>query len=132
MGFASDIMDLLSTGGFTAASMFGGDLPERPATALCITQTPRQGSQHTFGSTVGAPPLEYLGFQLRARSTDYAGAETVMTAAHAKLDGLRDRAINGKRYHFIAGSSSPYYLGLDEEKRPIFACNYDVKRSLST
>lgn len=132
MGFAADILDLLSTGGFTAASAFGGDLPERPASALCVTQTPRQGSLHAFGTTVGAPALEYLGFQLRARATGYTAAETIMLAAHARLDGLRDKVMGGRLYHYVASSSSPYYLGLDEEQRVIFACNYDVKRSIST
>ncbi|NBV78923.1 MAG: hypothetical protein EBR62_03550 [Verrucomicrobia bacterium] len=129
MGFAADIRDLLSTGGFADAPVFGGDLPERPVAAVCVTQTPRQGSQHTFGNTVGAPALEYLGFQIRVRAADYAAADALMEAVHAKLDGLRDKAMDGKQYHWIASSSSPYYLGPDEEQRPIFACNYDVKRS---
>lgn len=132
MGFAADIMDLLSTGGIAASTMFGGDLPERPVTALCITPTPGLGSQHSMGSTVGAPLLESLRFQVRVRAADYASADALMVSAHGKLDGLRRKSVNGKTYQWITGESSPFYLGLDEEERPLFACNYSASRTLST
>lgn len=132
MGLADDIRDLLSTGGMDVTAVFCGDLPERPPACVVIVQTAGPGSTHTFGSAVGVPPLEGLGFQLRARAAGYVAAETAILAAHARLDGLRDKAINGKRYHWVAANSSPYYIGADAEARPIFACNYQVKRSLST
>lgn len=132
MGFADDIADLLSTQGFTSANIYRGDLPERPHSAICVTQTAGQGSDHAFGSVAGAAPVERMRCQLRARATDYTTAETIMSAAHALLDGMRPKGINGRLYQWIEGNSTPYYIGLDEEERPLFGCNYIVHRSLDT
>lgn len=132
MGFAGDIIDLLSTGGFAAATVFGGDLPERPHKAVCVTQTAGPGSTHTMGSTVGSPVLDSLRFQLRARALTYAEAESLMESVHNALNGLRNRAINNKKYQWVNGASSPYYIGTDDEERPIFGCNYNVERSYNT
>jgi len=132
MGFATDIIDLLSTGGFVASPVYGGDLPERPHKAVCITPTAGIGSTHTMGSTVGSPVLDSLRFQLRARALTYAEAETLMDTVHSALNGLRNQAINNKRYQWIDGASSPYYIGTDDEERPLFACNYNVERTNNT
>lgn len=133
MGLSDDISGLLSTQGFTAATIFsGGDLPERPHRALCIAQTAGLGSEHTFGSLAGAAPHERMRCQLRARATDYTTAETIMHAAHALLDGMRQRGMNGRLYQWITAASTPYYVGTDEEGRPIFACNYEIGRALTT
>ena len=130
MGLATDIMDILSTGGVSTPK-FGGDMPERPVIALCVTQTAGLGSTHTMGSLVGAPVLESMQFQVRARAADYASAETIMNNAHSKLDGLRSKVINGQHYQYIASLSTPLYLGTDEEERPLFACNYRAQRTLT-
>lgn len=132
MGLAEDIRGFLSTQGYTAASVFCGDLPERPQKALAVIPTAGLGSMHTFGSVAGAAPLEHLRFQLLARATDYPEAETVAILAHAILDGLRTEGMNGKLYQWISGVSAPTYLGLDDEERALFSCNYDVQRSNTT
>lgn len=133
MGLTDDISGLLSTQGFTAATIFsGGDLPERPHRALSITQTAGFGSEHTFGSLAGAAPVERMRCQVRARATDYAAAESIMNTAHAILDGMRVRGMNGRLYQWINGASTPYHIGSDDEGRPIFACNYEIGRSLTT
>ena len=131
MGFADDIADLLATGGI-ATSIFRGDLPERPNVALCVTQTAAPAGQHTFGSAVGASPLAYRRCQIRCRADGYASADTMMQSVHAALDGLRTRTVNGKTYLWITGDSSPYYIGTDEQERPLFACNYTAARSHGT
>jgi hypothetical protein len=70
--------------------------------------------------------------QIMVRSTGYAAAETLMASVHAKLDGLRNKGMNGHMYKWIEAASTPYYLGLDDENRPLFACNYSVRRSSTT
>lgn len=132
MGFAEDVSALLSTQGFTAATIFCGDLPERPPQALCVTQTAGFGSTHAFGTVAGAGPVEKMRCQLRARATDYSTAETIMNTAHVILDGMRARGINGRLYQWAMGASTPYYIGVDDEQRPLFGCNYEIWRSLTT
>jgi hypothetical protein len=132
MGFAEDVSALLSTQGFTAASIFCGDLPERPHQALCVTPTAGLGSLHAFGSLAGAGPAERVRCQLRARATDYQTAETIISSAHSILDGMRARATGGRLYQWARAASTPYYIGTDDEGRPLFACNYELTRSLTT
>jgi hypothetical protein len=55
-----------------------------------------------------------------------------MSAAHSLFDGMRTRGMNGRLYQWITGASTPYYIGVDDESRPLFACNYEVARSLTT
>lgn len=132
MGFADDISGLLSTQGFADASIFCGDLPERPHAVLCITQTAGGGSTHAFGSLAGAAPLERMRCQIRSRAEDYVAAESIINSAHAFLDGMRPRAMNGRLYQWITSASTPYYIGVDEEGRPLFGCNYEAERTRTT
>lgn len=132
MGLTGDLIDLLSTGGFVACPIYGGDLPERPPRAIVVTPTIGLGSTHGMGGVAGSPLLESLRFQVRARAEDYATAESTMDLAHAILNGLRRRAVNGKTYQFAQEAGTPFYVGLDEEERPLFACNYSVLRTRST
>jgi hypothetical protein len=132
VGYADDLRDILSTGGIAATKVFAGELPAVPHEAVGVIQTLGLGSLHTFGSSVGAPPLENLRMQVMVRSSGYAAAETLMTSIHMLLDGLRNKGMNGHTYKWIEGAGTPYFLGLDDENRPLFACNYTVKRSAST
>ena len=133
MGFADDVRDLLSTGASPVlADIFCGDLPERPAAAVCVAQTAGIGSTHTFGSLAGQAPFERLRCQIRARAADYLSAEALITSVHERLDGLRNEGMNGKLYQWIAGTTSPYYIGLDQAEQPLFGCNYDAYMTRTT
>lgn len=133
MGFADDVRDLLSTGvSPITAEIFCGDLPERPATALCVATTAGFGSTHTFGSVAGQAPFERLRCQVRARAGNYLAAEALITSVHTRLDGLRNEAMNGKLYQWMVGTTTPYYIGLDEAAQPLFGCNYDAYMTRTT
>lgn len=133
MGYADDIRDLLSTGLSPLESdIFCGDIPERPAKAVCVAQTAGLGSVHTFGSVAGQAPFEQLRCQIRARAADYLTAEGLINAVHERLDGLRNEGMNGKLYQWIRGTTSPYYIGLDEAGQPLFGCNYDAYMTRNT
>jgi hypothetical protein len=124
MGMADDIRDLLVTGSF-AATVHIGDLFELPNSAAVVTPTGGLPDLRTFSGAV----CEQMTVQVRCRASDYPAADTLMQSAHTKLNGIRDKALGGRTYHWIVGVQSPFYLGLDDISRPVFACNYDILRS---
>lgn len=127
MGLADDLRDLLVTGNLSA-TVHVGELQEAPDRAVVIVATPGLPTLRTCGAAV----LETGRVQLRTRATDYPTAEALMTSAHGKLDGQADRTLGGRTYYWIEGLQPPFYLGLDDAKRPMFACNYSVLRAAST
>lgn len=124
MGVADDIRDLLVTGSF-AATVHIGDLFEIPNAAAAITPTAGLPDLRTFGGSI----CEQLSVQVRCRASDYPSADTLMQSVHSKLNGVRDKTLGGRSYRWIVGAQTPFYLGLDDVMRPIFACNYDILRS---
>lgn len=55
-----------------------------------------------------------------------------MNTVHERLDGLRNEAMNGKLYQWMVGTTTPYYIGLDEAEQPLFGCNYDAYMTRNT
>lgn|SRR5574341_540154 len=127
MGLADDMADLLVTGGL-AATVQVGDLQARPDAAVVIVPTPGLPTMRSFGGAV----VESLRVQTRSRGTTYPSAEALASAAHGFLDGTKERVINGRRYYWIEAIQPPFYLGLDEEARTLFAENFTVYRAAST
>lgn len=129
---ADDIVDLLSTGGVASASLYIGEAPEKPHTAMVVTPTGGVGPVRTMSATPANAPLEYTRIQLRARATDAATAEALLMSGHVILSGFGGRSINGRRYYCALAVQSPFYLGRDELSRALYACNYDVLRAEAT
>ena len=127
MGLADDITDLLVTGGLSS-TVHVGELLERPTKAVAVT--PYAGLQ-TLRSFNGAV-LEQVRIQVRARASDYPTVEDLMSSAHGKLDGAKDKTINGRLYYWMEALQPPFYIGRDEEERSIFAFNLNVLRSATT
>ena len=122
---AEDIRTFLIAGGLSATCHVG-DLHELPHSMVAVTPTPGLPSLKTYG---GGIALEQVSIQVRCRATDYTTAQNLMSSADGILDGAIDQTLNGRRYHFIQGAQSPFYLELDANERQVFACNYDILRS---
>lgn len=129
---ADDVADLLTSGGVSSGALFIGEAPEEPHTALVVTPTGGLGSERTFSGTPANAPLERTRIQLRARATDWSTAEALLMGGHAVMNGLSERAINGRRYYYAIALQSPFYIGRDELDRALFGCNYDVLRAETT
>ncbi len=127
MSLADDLADLLTSGGLSSTVHVGELLP-RPNAAVVVVQTLGEPTLRSFDGAVA----ERVRVQLLARSVGYPAAESLMSSAHGKLDGAKDRVLNGRRYYWIEAVQPPFYLGQDEEERSLFAANYTVVRSAST
>jgi len=127
VSLADDIGDLLTTGGLSS-TVHVGELQPRPNSAVVVTPTAGTPTLRSFNGAI----LEFLRVQVRARATDFPAAESLMSSAHGKLDGVKDRTLNGRLYHWIEAVQPPFYIGLDDESRPLFSANYTCYRSAST
>jgi hypothetical protein len=127
LGVADDLADLLVTGNLSA-TVHIGELLAEPSKAAVITPTPGLPNLRTYGGSV----LERVSVQVRCRASDYPTADNLMASAHGKLSGVKDKILSGRTYHWIVEVQQPFYLGLDENERPIFACNFDILRSATT
>ena len=124
MGYADDLRDLLVTGNLSA-TVHIGELLAEPSKAAVITPTAGLPNLRTYGGSV----LERVSVQVRCRASDYPTADSLMAEAHGKLSGIKDKSLGGRTYHWIVEVQQPFYLGLDENERPMFSCNYDALRS---
>lgn len=131
MGLSEDLRALLIADGITT-SIFVAEAPERPANCLVITATGGLGPTRTMSALPAQAPVEHVRVQLRARATDYAACDAIMTAAYGKLSGMGERVTGGWRYYDVRPVQTPYYLGLDGASRPIIAVNFDVLRNETT
>ena len=124
MGVAEDMRDLLVTGNLSA-TVHLGELLAAPSKAAVITPTPGLPSIRSYAGAV----LEQVSVQVRCRASDYPTAENLMASAHGKLNGIKDKDLGGRRYHWIVETQTPFYLGQDENERAVFACNFDALRA---
>ena len=127
MGLGEDIADLLTTGNLRSTVQVGELLPA-PISAVVVVPAAGQPTLRTFGGAV----LEMRRVQIRARATDYLTVERLMTSAHGILDGAQNKVLGFRNYQFIEAVQPPFYLGLDQNRNFVMACNYTCYRSAST
>lgn len=135
-----DVVDILSTGGIgTAAStsdwgLFIGFMPPFPDRAIAVFETGGQGSIRAMSSGPGLATAEQPRIQVLVRGTafDYQAARVKSNRCFLLLDQMEEKTVNSTRYLWSAAIQSPFSLGMDENNRPSFACNYDVIKALST
>lgn len=89
----------------------------------------------TGGFEVDLPDLyEQSTFQVlvfSSRGEDFNTIFTLSRQAHDLIISVNNVTINSNEYpaFFPSGQSGPYSLGLDDEDRHVFSCNYFTYRS---
>ncbi len=126
-----DIADLLSTGGVTT-TIYKGFMPEKPDTAILLTETGGQGPIHAMSTGPGQAKLEVAGLQVLGRSASYQTARTNMQSVMNLLDGLNERTINATRYSYVAAQQVPFSIGHDGAARSMLSVNFLAWKDLST
>lgn len=128
-----DIADWLVTEGLgvKGVDMFGGNMPGNPSVLIALFE------QFNFESemVMGGIDHDVLNLQIISR-----GASLDSTAPRLKLFTIRDRfidfnnrsvaarTINGKLYLSIIPRSAPYGIGVDENSRQRWTCNFIVRK----
>lgn len=110
-------------------NLFLNFLPDEPATAAAIFETPGRAPDDTFGQ---AAAIEMPRFQLVTRSSgDNTGptiARANIDAAWLKLHGVANQTLSGSTYLRISAVQSPFLLDRDPRGRVEFAANFEVLR----
>lgn len=133
-----DLGDYLSSGGIGTVGSTGnygiflGSLPAWPEKAVAIYETGGFSSIHAMSTGPGAAVVERPRVQVVVRAPSYSTGRQKAQDVYRRMDGLRERTINGVRYLWAASVQSPFLMGRDENDRPLIACNYDVMKVLST
>ncbi len=90
-----------------------------------------------LGNT-STPSWEYPRVQIVDRSTDYQKARNAaedwyrLLMAQTNVTIKPTSSATGTRYLSITPLQNPFYLGVDENNRHRFACNYETMKQLST
>ena len=105
-----------------------GFLQELPNEVVALRETGGFPSPHVLTSEPGLAVLDQPTVQVVTRARDYVTAMLTARQAHALLDGLRERELNGVLYQFIKAMQPPFFLSRDENNRFLCAFNIHIQR----
>jgi hypothetical protein len=123
--------------GTVGTTIFKTQLPDSPDVALVVTTYGGEAPIRTHARNQIDPPTisyEQPRFQIKSR----AMKEDVMTArdriqlAYIALSKVKNATINGGRYQSIEPQQLPYFLRMDENRRPEYVFNCAVFRSYTS
>lgn len=124
---AQGVKDLLVTaseGTFGAATGWGifvGPLPINNDTCIVINQT---GGRNPYPHLlVNFPSVQVM---VRGVPGGYQAARTKIGSVVDKLLGITDQTVGGDTWRAINQIGDVSYLGLDENKRPLFSANFSI------
>lgn len=115
--------------------LFKGAAPATPHTCTTLYETP--GIAPTFCMST-APVFEQAGLQVISRSTNYKTARNKAESIYRRFIGTGNATLKptstatGTKYLNIEAVQTPFYLGIDDNKRHMVSCNYLVWKQLST
>lgn len=123
-----DVRDVLVSAGIATAGtdLFIGFEPNTPDATVTLYDS---GSTNAPDATIG---LYYPLIQVRVRGTRRTGYQV----AYARISSIRDLLIirpagliNATWYVGFWATSDVLFLSYDDQKRPIFTCNFRTQRS---
>ncbi len=118
--------------------IYRGFLPDSTVIGDRAVALLHTAGESNIGGTDGAraeiegPGLQVVvrGLPLNQFSTSYVEAEEIAVAVENALHGFTGNSSTGGRHYVgIWNESGPFFLGLDESKRPLFSTNFRVLRS---
>jgi hypothetical protein len=128
----TDIADLIVTGGFgTTSNTFKGQMPPDPDTCVVISEYGGSGAHHVFGTNA---PDETPRVQVRVRGAayDYVTPRQTIENIYQSFIVRGAFTVNNVRYQNLDAIAPPFPFDNDENKRWIFAVNFDVLKALSS
>lgn len=109
--------------------IFVNQLPDTPDEAISVYDTPGLESDQAFNDgSAGEAVLIHPAVQVRKRHTDGDDAMDDALGIFNELDGLGKATLNSVDYEYIKANHMPYLLEIDEKRRPVVVCNYQLTR----
>lgn len=116
--------------GTVGTTIFYGGLPDSPDNCLALLEYGGRAPEHDLGTT--ALRHEYPRVQVLTRNTVYlTGIKKAQDVTHA-FTAVRNTTLSDVGYKGIDPVQSPFSLGQDNNGRWVFACNYEVCKTLSS
>lgn len=114
---------LLQTNGLgtKAVDLWGGFMPANPNNVVAIYEHPGFLPVRSMGGRV----MDVLNLQILVRNSTSANAQTKAYAIYDLLDGFKG-VIEGVQYFAILARHTPHGIGVDENNRTRWSCNYEV------
>lgn len=106
--------------------LWGGTFPALPDNLIALFEQPGFEPERVMGGLAHV----VLNLQVLIRNTSYTNAETKARAVYQNLDRFKG-VLSGVQYYSILARSYPFHLGVDENKRHRWTCNYTVRKDLS-
>ncbi len=128
-----DLGDVISSGGTTSdgTEIFLSRMPDSPDNAIALYESGGIAGIHAMHPNPGNVIIEQPRIQIQTRAATYQTARSKADEVFKLLDGLRNRDINGVRYHWIEAVQPPFALDIDPGERKIVAVNFEVKKAPS-
>ena len=138
MALVAEIGARLSTQGVASSSGEGGyylglgtlmDSTVLPDRMVAVIQT---GGQAPDAATeVDRPGFQIItrGPSMMTESSAYPEAEAKAQAAKVALHGMTPGTLSGRHYVGIWATQDPFFIGYDDEYRPLFSENFVAQRS---
>lgn len=127
-----DVADYLVTLGLgvKGTTLFGGNLPATPDTLTALFEHPGHDPELAMGRIA----QDVVNLQVLTRALKSVDARTKAFAIRDALYAfnmlpLASRVLNGVQYHSIIPRSAPFPVGLDENNRQRWSCNYIVRKN---
>ena len=112
--------------GTMAVDLYGGTYPATPDNVVSLFEHPNFEPEDTFAGTDHI----VLNLQVLVRNLTYPNAETKSRAIWQALHRFRG-TLSGVAYKSILARGYPASLGIDENKRHRWSCNYIVRKAVS-
>jgi hypothetical protein len=107
--------------GTVGSTIFKGHRPDTPDTCLTLYQYAGEPPALIAGASYERP-----GLQVWSRSTNPQAALTMLDAVVDVLHGLTEASTDYARYLLVEAKQSPAAMGLDDNGRTEYVCNFRV------
>lgn len=115
--------------GLQGVSMFLGEMPNEPDTALAIFTYP--GGAPEYVQSSATPNQESVQIQIVSRAARFEDADRYAYLAWFILAGVTNAVLSGTKYRSIRPNSSPGLMGRDANDRPKVFFNATVEKEVS-
>lgn len=116
--------------GTLGTDIFLGTLPAEPDNCVALRDYGGLAPEHDLGTD--HLRYEFPRVQVLVRNTDYVTGHMKAFDIVGDFEAIQDSTLSGVRYRCVDSLQSPFCLKQDENRRWVFACNYQVAKAIST
>ena len=130
MPILEDFGDYLETQGVgtQGSTIFIGEMPDSPDACTSLYLYSGAPAVQAMGTATGKSVVDFPRLHVEGRAATLAAAEARVQAVYDKLHNLGSVTINAREYKQVMALQRPFQLGVDQNERALFACNFELAR----